>query len=148
MQNHCFQVCKIILAGTACGIFPALAGAASSPICPTSIPETSIKLEPIPAGWTSYIASPLYLNSAAPVDGPPQRKGELVPTAQRKAKGQTIFVYQLEGTFPEGKWLQCSYGEYGQVALSKRIDDSLRRCEVSYKKGSKAGQNEIGIDCR
>lgn len=107
-----------------------------------------IKLEPIPAGWTSYIASPLYLNSAAPVDGPPQRRGELVPTAERKAKGQTIFAYQLEGTFPEGKWLQCSYGEYGQVALSKRIDDSIRRCEVSYRQGSKAGQHEIGIDCR
>ena len=50
--------------------------------------------------------------------------------------------------FPDGKWLQCSYGEYGQVTLSKRMEDSVSRCEVRYKKGSKAGQNEIGIDCR
>ena len=137
-----------IIAGAACCIFPALAGATSLPICPTSIADTAIKLDPVPAGWTAHIASPLYLNSAAPIDGPPQRKGELVPTAERKAKGQTIFVYQLEEPFPEGKWLQCSYGEYGQVTLSKKMADSVRRCEIRYQKGSKAGQNEIGIDCR
>ena len=147
MQNPCLHVRKAILAGACCFI-PVLAGAMSLAICPSSIADTSIKLDPVPAGWTAYIAGPLYLNSAAPIDGPPQRKGELVPTAERKAKGQTIFVWQLEGAFPDGKWLQCSYGEYGQVTLSKRMEDSVRRCEVSYKKGSKAGQNEIGIDCR
>lgn len=148
MRNHCSTVRTAVIAGAVFCISPGLSAATSLPICPTSIPETSIKLEPVPAGWTSYIASPLYLSSAAPVDGPPQRKGELVPTAQRKAKGRTIFVYQLDGTFPEGKWLQCSYGEHGQVTLSKRIDDRVGRCEVSYRQGSKAGQNEIGIDCR
>ena len=148
MRNHCSTVRTAVISVAVFCISPGLSAATSLPLCPASIPETSIKLEPIPAGWTSYIASPLYLNSAAPVDGPPQGRGELVPTAERKAKGQTIFAYQLEGTFPEGKWLQCSYGEYGQVALAKRMDDSVRRCEVSYKKGSKAGQNEIGIDCR
>lgn len=148
MRNHCSTVRTAVIAVAVFCISPGLSATTSLPICPTSIPETSIKLEPIPAGWTSYIASPLYLSSAAPVDGPPQRKGELVPTAQRKTKGRTIFVYQLEGAFPEGKWLQCGYGEHGQVTLSKRIDDRVGRCEVSYRQGSKAGQNEIGIDCR
>ena len=143
----CYSSVKAIVACAIC-CFPAHAGATSLPICPKSIADTSVKLEPVPTGWTAYIASPLYLNSAAPIDGPPQRKGELVPTAQRKAKGQTIFVYQLEGAFPDGKWLQCGYGEHGQVTLSKRIDDSVGRCEVSYRQGSKAGQNEISIVCR
>jgi len=148
MRNDCPQALKALMAAAACCFFPALAGTKSLSVCPTSIPDTAIKLEPVPASWTAYIASPLYLSSAAPIDGPPQRKGELVPAAERKAKGQTFFIYRLEGSFSEGKWLQCSYGEHGQVALSKRMDDSVRRCEVSYKKGSKAGQNEIGIDCR
>lgn len=148
MPSHCSHARKVILAGAACCFIPAVAGGTSLALCPSSIPDTSIKLDPVPAGWTAYIASSLYLNSAAPIDGPPQRKGELVPTAERKAKGQTIFAYQLQGPFPDGKWLQCSYGEYGQVALARRMDDSIGSCEVSYKKGSKAGQNEIGIDCR
>ncbi len=120
MLNHCSAVLKAIMAGAACCCFPAFAGATLSSVCPTSIAATSIKLDPSPAGWTAYIASPLYLNSAAPVDGPPQRQGELVPAAERKEKGQTLLVHQLEGPFPEGKWLQCSYGEHGQVTLSKK----------------------------
>ena len=148
MPYHRPSVRKVILAVAACCFIPALAGATSSAICPPSIADTSIKLDPVPAGWTAYIASPLYLKSAAPIDGPPQRKGELVPTAERKSTGQTIFVWQLEGVFPDGKWLQCSYGEYGQVTLSKRMEESVSPCEVRYKKGSTAGQNEIGIDCR
>ena len=148
MPYHRPSVRKVILAAAACCFIPALAGATSSAICPPSIPDTSIKLDPVPAGRTAYIASPLYLNSAEPTDGPPQLKGELLPTAERKAKEQTTFIYQLQGPFPDGKWLQCSYGEYGQVALARRMDDSIGSCEVSYKKGSKAGKNEIGIDCR
>ena len=152
MQYSHFRISKLVLIGSVAGAagftIPASATTISSFICPASIPETSIQLDPVPAGWTAYIASPLYLNSAEPTDGPPQLKGELLPTAERKAKEQTTFIYQLQGPFPDGKWLQCSYGEYGQVALARRLDDSIGRCEVSYKKGGKAGQNEIGIDCR
>ena len=43
---------------------------------------------------------------------------------------------------------QTAAGILGQVTLSKKMADSVRRCEIRYQKGSKAGQNEIGIDCR
>lgn len=50
--------------------------------------------------------------------------------------------------YPEGKWLQCSYGVLGEVTLSRKMDDGISLCEVTYRKGSKAGQNAIHIDCR
>lgn len=138
------------LIGAACCLFPVLAQAAmaASYACPGSVPASSISLNAVPAGWTPYIDSPLYLSAAAPIDGAPQRRGQLVPSAERKKKGQTRLSYRLEGRYPDGKWLQCSYGVHGEVTLSKRIDDSVSLCEFTYRKGSKAGQNEIDIDCR
>jgi hypothetical protein len=139
-----------LLTGVACCIFPLFAHAAvaTSLACPTSVPAASISLTGVPAGWTSYIGSPLYLSAAAPIDGAPERRGQLVPSGERKKKGQTTLSYRLEGRYPDGKWLQCSYGVHGEVTLSRRMDDSVSVCEFTYRKGSKAGQNEIDIDCR
>jgi hypothetical protein len=124
------------------------AAVAASYACPESVPAASISLNAVPAGWTPYIDSPLYLSAAAPTDGAPQRRGQLVPSGERKKKGHTTLSYRLEGRYPDGKWLQCSYGVHGEVTLSRRMDDSVSLCEFTYRKGSKAGQNEIDIDCR
>lgn len=95
---------KRLLTGAACCIFPVFAHAAvaTSLACPTSVPATSIKLDAVPAGWTSYIDSPLYLSAAAPIDGAPERRGQLVPSGERKKKGHTTLSYRLEGSYPEG----------------------------------------------
>lgn len=141
---------KRLLTGAACCFFSLFAHAAvaTSLACPTSVPVTSIKLDAVPAGWTPYIDSPLYLSAAAPIDGAPERRGQLVPIGERKKKGKTTLSYRLEGRYPDGKWLQCSYGVHGEVTLSRRMDDSVSLCEFTYRKGSKVGQNEIDIDCR
>ncbi|WP_150130816.1 STY0301 family protein [Janthinobacterium sp. LM6] len=138
------------LTGAACCLFPMLTQAAmpAAHACPESVPEASISLNAVPAGWTPYIGSPLYLSAAAPIDGVPERRGQLVPGGERKKKGHTILSYRLEGPYPDGKWLQCSYGAHGEVTLSKRMDDSVSLCEFTYRKGRKAGQNDIDIDCR
>lgn len=141
---------KRLLTGTACCIFPVFGqgAVATSLACPESVPAASISLTGVPAGWTPYIDSPLYLSAPAPIDGAPQRRGQLVPSGERKEKGQTTISYRLEGRYPDGKWLQCSYGVHGEVTLSRRMDDGVSVCEFTYRKGSKAGQNEIDIDCR
>ena len=143
---------KRLLTGAAGCLFPLFAQAAmpATHACPESVPATSIKLDAVPAGWTPYIDSPLYLSAAAPIDGAPERRGQLVPSGERKKKGHTTLSYRLEGRYPEGKWLQCRYGAYGEVTLSRRMDDSVSLCQFTYRKGSKAGQNEIDIDidCR
>lgn len=129
---------------------PLLAQAAPSTqlACPESIPATSIQLQALPSDWTPYVDGSLYLNGAAPIDGPPQRRGQLVPSSERKQLGWSVARYRLEGSYPDGKWLQCSYGAYGEISLSKRLDDTVRFCEISYRKGGKAGQSEVLVDCR
>ena len=139
-----------LLTGAACCLFPMFTQAAvtASYACPDSVPAASISLNAVPAGWTPYIDSPLYLSATAPIDGAPQRRGQLVPSGERKEKGKTTLSYRLEGRYPDGKWLQCSYGVQGEVTLSRRMDDSVSLCEFTYRKGRKAGQNDIDIDCR
>lgn len=117
------------------------------PACPESVTENSIKLENIPPGWMPYVARPLYLSAAAPIDGPPERRGELADFEERKNKQQTTYTYRFEGAYPDGKWLECSYGEYGQVTLSRRMDDRVQKCEFTYRAGAKAGQKSIKIRC-
>lgn len=138
------------LSGIACCLFPVFAQAAmpAAHACPENVPASTISLNAVPAGWTPYIGGPLYLSAAAPIDGAPQRRGQLVPSGQRTKQGQTTLSYRLEGRYPDGKWLQCSYGVHGEVTLSRRMDDSVSQCEFTYRKGRKAGQNEIDIDCR
>ena len=137
------------LNGIACCLMPVFAQAAmpAAHACPDSVPEASISLNAVPAGWTPYIGGPLYLSAAAPIDGAPAHRGQLVPSGERRKKGQTTLSYRLEGRYPDGKWLQCSYGVHGEVTLSRRMDDSISLCEFTYRKGRKAGQNEIDIDC-
>lgn len=139
-----------LVTGAACCIFPLFtqAAATTSLACPAGVPATSISLAAVPSGWTPYIDGPLYLSAAAPIDGAPERRGQLVPSGERKRKGKTTLSYRLDGRYPDGKWLQCSYGVHGEVTLSRRLDDSVSVCEFTYRKGSKAGQNEIDIDCR
>jgi hypothetical protein len=116
--------------------------------CPESIAESSVKLTGIDSEWTPFITRPLYLHAAAPIDGPPQRRGDLAEFTEQKVKDGTIVKYRFEGNYPDGKWLQCLYGEYGQVTLSKRIDDRFMTCEFYFRKGAKAAQNDIRIECR
>lgn len=132
----------------ACSFFLHVQATGAALACPDSIPAASLTLQPLPAGWTPHVDGPLYLSAAAPIDGEPQRRGQLVPGGERSSKGATVLSYRLEGSYPDGKWLQCRYGALGEVSLSKRLDDSVSFCEFTYKKGRKAGQNTIGIDCR
>lgn len=116
--------------------------------CPESIGAESIRVEGIEKKWTSFIASPLYLHSAAPMSGPPEMRGDLADFSERRTKHEWSYTYHLKGSFPGGKWLQCGYGEYNQVTLSQRLRDDVQRCTFTYRKGEKAGQYEIRIDCR
>jgi len=140
---------KFALASAVClsPISAPLAASKIYPTCPASVQESAIKVQNVPVGWVSYVARPMYLSGAAPTDGPPQQKGELVNDSERRKKNETTYIYHLDGPYPEGKWLECSYGGYGEIALAKKLADSITRCAFTYKKGQKAGQSDIKIEC-
>jgi hypothetical protein len=116
--------------------------------CPEALAADAIRIDSGQHEWTPFVASPLYLHSAAPMHGPPEMRGDLANFTERRNKHEWSYSYRLEGAFPEGKWLQCAYGENNQVTLSRRLPDDVLSCTFTYRKGAKAGQNDIGIICR
>jgi hypothetical protein len=116
--------------------------------CPPSLPISAALPRNSPGAWKVYIDSPLYLNSAAPISGPPETRGELADYVTRKGRGGWTDTYQLDGEFPDGKWLQCGYGTHNEATLSMKMPDTVKACTFTYRKGEKAGQNDVRIDCR
>ncbi|MYM33854.1 hypothetical protein GTP38_05805 [Duganella sp. FT94W] len=116
--------------------------------CPALIPASAIQLSDTEADWLPHVASPLYLHAAAPMSGPPEMKGDLADFKASRSKKEWSYTYALEGTFPNGKWLQCTYGERNQVTLSRRLPDDTQECKFTYRKGAKAGQHDITTLCR
>jgi len=57
-------------------------------------------------------------------------------------------TYDLRGPFPDGKWLQCSYGMLNEIVLAKCLDDGVTTCTIKGMKGEKAGQNVFSVECR
>lgn len=108
------------------------------------------------AGWAgrilvsapAFVASPIYLNGAAPSDGPPEKRGILRGEAEKTTKSGWSHRYSLAGPYPEGKWLRCDYGTLGEFSLAKRLPDDIRECTVSGRKGEHAGENIIKVVCR
>ena len=115
--------------------------------CPRSIPEISVKLTAPGPEWKPFVSSPLYLSSAAPSDGPPERLGVLREDKYTQTKTSWTRRYSLKGEYPEGKWLRCDYGVLGEASLAKRLPDEIQECSVTGKKGSHAGETQIEVRC-
>lgn len=116
--------------------------------CPKTLLPDSIKIEPTQEGWKFFAESPLYLHGAAPMSTPPEKLGHLIEDAVKKSsEGEQIYTYLLDGPFPDGKWIQCVYGERHQLSLSKRLDDRTSKCRVSIRAAVKAGENTVRIEC-
>jgi hypothetical protein len=140
MKTYCMVALALI------AHFPARA-ATQTFECPSAIPEKSIQLDP-KQGWRYFVGLPLYLHAAAPMNGPPDQLGELADFTQQRGKNGWTYAYQLDGKFPNGKWLTCMYGEHDQITLAKRIPDRMQSCVFVYREGQYAGQNDIKIQCR
>jgi hypothetical protein len=95
-----------------------------------------------------FVTSRLYLNSAAPISGPPEMHGDLAEFTSKPGKVEWTYTYDLDRYFPDGKWLECGYGTYNQITLSKPLPDTTKSCTFTYRKGAKAGQHEIKIRCQ
>lgn len=116
-------------------------------LCPQSIPEASVQLTAPGQEWTPFISSPLFLSGAAPADGPPERLGVLRENSATKSKAGWTQKYALDGRYPEGKWLRCDYGSFGEMSFAKRLPDETQECTVTGKKGEHAGENKVEVRC-
>lgn len=124
--------------------------AAVNYICPPSVPVSIAQDAVLPSAWTTYIDSDLYLHAVTATGGPPELHADLAAYTSRPGKNEWSFIYDLrdDDEFSQGKWLQCGYGMHSEVTLSQRMPDSVKSCTFTYKKGKKAGQNDIRIECK
>jgi hypothetical protein len=118
-------------------------------ICPSEIPASSIHLTDLPRSWAAHVAASMYLSSAGATAGPPERKAVLMgDTTWKRGATSWSTTYDLGGSgFPEGKWMECRYGEHNQMILATRLDDATTSCKVHISGGEKAGQKSIQILC-
>ena len=129
--------------------FPLLCEAAPVRVeCPKAIMPVALTMVDQPDGWRFFAETPVYLHGAALMSTPPESLGHLLEDSiAKRHKGERVYSYSLDGKFPEGKWIQCAYGERHQLTLSKRLDDHIRKYTVVVSRGEKAGQNLVRIEC-
>jgi hypothetical protein len=75
-------------------------------------------------------------------------RADLSDYTSKTGKKQWSYTYDLDRDFPDGKWLECGYGSHNEITLSRRMPDTIKSCTFVYRKGAKAGQHDITIDCR
>jgi hypothetical protein len=114
--------------------------------CPDSLPSGSVKIA-TSAGWKPYVDDPIHLSGVGMTAGPPESMAVLRgEPLNRKGEPESI-AYRLVDGFPEGKWLDCYYGDGADLQISKRIDDRFQRCVVAEMKSPARGRRNFDIVC-
>ena len=117
--------------------------------CPVKLDSDSVQVSSPPGDWSTFVSSGFWLHAVAPMDGPPSIRGFLQEDSNSQVNGKKVMKWTLgrgDGSYPDGKWLACFYGESNEVILSKRIDDHASECTVTYAK-NKLGRNDIDVRC-
>lgn len=143
-SNH-FQGCLIAAALTlqAAGV----AAQGSQINCPLRIQPQAIKVA-AGAGWVPHVEFPLQLYSAGMSSGPPGSLLTLRGEELRKT-GQLISTrYRFEPGMPSSQvWLDCAYGEGGEISISRRLSDRIGECTVTKFRPVAGEPRRIEIRC-
>jgi hypothetical protein len=141
-------------------IFGALAGAAmlcaaSSAAaldrlvtCPAELQPQAIKIT-AGAGWVPRIESPLQLYAAGMSAGPPGSVPALPGRETHRDKEQVSTAYGFDpDSRPNHVWLNCTYGQGGEISVSRRLDERTRECTVTQFKPVPGEPRKIDMACK
>ncbi|MEO7576840.1 MAG: STY0301 family protein [Massilia sp.] len=116
--------------------------------CPAEISSPSIQIRHLP-GWSAFVQYPLKLASAGMSAGPPGSLAVLRGSQlNSKNEAQSTRYEFSEVGFEKGKWLDCGYGEGSEITLSKRLDDNLKECTITYPPNRSRNWQKITIACQ
>lgn len=119
--------------------------------CPRQIGEGEVHLSGGPTGWTAYSPSRLPLDAVGFMAGAPATKTELKPYSTALRGGKEFSVWKFDPGFltePDGLWLVCSYGDGGELTLSKKISVQIVECTVAYEKKRVGVDRDIHVACK
>ncbi len=115
--------------------------------CPTELPSQSIKITAA-AGWVPRIDSPLNLYAAGMSAGPPGFQQVRPGTEIRRDKDSVTTKYTFDpDTRPNHVWLNCTYGQGGELSISRRLDERTRECTITMFKPVPGEPRKIEMKC-
>lgn len=117
-------------------------------VCPTELQPQEIKIT-AGAGWVPRIESPLTLYAAGMSAGPPGSVPALPGREIRRDKELVSTSYGFDpDSRPNHVWLNCTYGEGGEVSISRRLDERTRECTVTQFKPVPGEPRRIEMACK
>jgi len=83
--------------------------------------------------------------------GAPATKKDLKPDLTKVSGTAEISNWKFDPGFlsePDGLWLVCSYGNGGELTLSKKISVRFVECSVTYAEKRAGADRDIHVICK
>jgi hypothetical protein len=120
--------------------------------CPVKLDAQALRIAAPAGGWTIHVPVGLWLHSAAPMDGPPSEmvtlQGEIQSTKGKSKTTRWMLKQDASDGGVHEKWMACFYGAGNDVIMSKRIDDAVTECSVTYTKQPDPARDKVDIRCK
>ncbi len=115
--------------------------------CPTELQPQAIRITAA-AGWVPRIEAPLKLYAAGMSAGPP---GSSQTRPGKEIHKDKELVSTSYGFAPDSRpnhvWLDCTYGEGGEISISRRLDERTRECTITMFKPVPGEPRKIEMKC-
>jgi len=151
-QIKCHSSYFLIFCVGLIGMFPHSGyGSSAWEDCPRQFGEREVKLVGGPEDWIAYSPRRLPLDAAGFMAGAPATKTDLKPYSTEKHGRNLISTWKFDPDFiseSDGLWLVCSYGEGGELTLSRRISSQFVDCSVTYAEKKANTDRVIRIACK
>ncbi len=121
------------------------AKSAGVPQCPVELQPSAIDIH-ASAGWKPFVPRSLPLYAARMASGPPEALGVLVGESVPGRKRATAYAWTVPG-FSQGMWLQCLYGDGGEMVLSQRLPEPIGTCVIEYLGPKGAVPPKVVVSC-
>ena len=120
--------------------------------CPAKLDAQALHVDAPAGGWTTHVPVGLWLHAAAPIDGPPSEmvtlQGDAYSTKGKSKTTRWMLKQDSSDDRNHEKWMACFYGAGNDVIVSKRIDDAVTECSVTYTKQASPARDAVDIRCK
>lgn len=115
--------------------------------CPTDLQPQAFKIT-AGAGWVPRVEAPLKLYAAGMSAGPPGSQQTRPGKEIQKTKDLVSTAYAFDpDSRPNHVWLNCRYGDGGEIAISRRLDERTRECTITMFRPVAGEPRKIDMKC-
>jgi hypothetical protein len=105
-------------------------------LCPEAM-NVEQRVAETPQGWEAgFSGLKAQIAMVTFFDGPPAERASLKYDSELKQRGGWVATWTLASN-TRGYWIQCAY-DNTTVVLSKRLPETVKTCNVTYERSTKA----------